>query len=247
MSQAAASIWGPDEEIDDEEAYNQDALRKDALIIAIEATESMLAWAPKSRENASTGEPTQFSCCLLETIKVAYKLMRQKIISNPKDSIALMVFNTEVGSVTGTEIWKSCNFLQDLQPVDAPSIKKLKTLIEKCERDPKEVKRMFAPQTENPNEIPQALAACANRFMERCVKLASKRILWITDNTSPLSSSNTEHAQNITASTWRYQDIIEIKVKFQFAFYNVSTPFREGDFYWASLHILQLPPSHSLN
>ncbi|KAA1102340.1 ATP-dependent DNA helicase II subunit 1 [Puccinia graminis f. sp. tritici] len=235
MSQAAASIWGPDEEIDDEEAYNQDALRKDALIIAIEATESMLAWAPKSREDASTGEPTQFSCCLLETIKVAYKLMRQKIISNPKDSIALMVFNTEVGSVTGTEVWKSCNFLQDLQPVDAPSIKKLKTLIEKCERDPKEVKRLFAPQTENPNEIPQALAACANRFMERCVKLASKRILWITDNTSPLSSSNTEHAQNITASTWRYQDIIEIKVKFQFAFYNVSTPFREGDFYWKLL------------
>jgi hypothetical protein len=28
---------------------------------------------------------------------------------------------------------------------------------------------MFAPQTEKPNEIPQALAACANRFMERYV------------------------------------------------------------------------------
>lgn len=65
--------------------------RKDALIIAIEATESMLSWGPRNDEEADTSES---SCCLLEMIKVAYQLMKAKIISNTKDCIGLMVFNT---------------------------------------------------------------------------------------------------------------------------------------------------------
>ena len=65
--------------------------RKDALIIAIEATESMLSWRPRNEEDADTSES---SCCLLEMIKVAYQLMKAKIISNTKDCLGLMVFNT---------------------------------------------------------------------------------------------------------------------------------------------------------
>ncbi|KAH9466585.1 hypothetical protein MJO28_000802 [Puccinia striiformis f. sp. tritici] len=227
MSLPWSSTQAVDEENEDEEINDQHAPRKDALIIAIEATESMLTWAPKNDQDPTS----ESSCCLLESVKVAYQLMRQKIISHPKDYIGLMIFNTESGSRTGSDSWKSCNFIQDLQPTDAPSIKKLKALIEKCERDPTEVRRMFAPQTKQPTQIAEALKACLNRFIERNPGEASKRIFWITDNASPLSSSNEEHTQRIKVSLQAYNDVRETWIKFHVFLNHVSGPLQPGHFY----------------
>ncbi|WAR52243.1 hypothetical protein PtB15_1B684 [Puccinia triticina] len=224
MSQSGPSIWGADEVGDDEETYDQDSARKYAVIIAIETTESMLSWVPKCEEDAETAGSNESSCCLLETIKAAYQLMKKKIISNPKDSIGLMIFNAQTGSVTGSDSWSACNFLLDLQPVDAPSIKKIKALIEKCERDPEEVKRMFAPRASQPSEIHQALKACLNRISDRCAKQTEKRIVWITDNTCPLTSSN-------KPIDTMYKDLREIGVSFDCFFNHPSTPLHPGDFY----------------
>jgi len=221
--------WPPADDDNEEEEINDNQYgRKDALIIAIEATESMLSWRPRNEEDADTSES---SCCLLEMIKVAYQLMKAKIISNTKDCLGLMVFNTESGSVTGSNTWRACNFLLDLQPVDAPSIKKIKALIQKCERDPQEIKRMFSPQTKEPNQIHEAMTACLNRFSERQPGDAGKRIFWITDNTSPLSSSNKEHEQKIDICMTKSRDMLAARIKICFFFNRISTSFQADDFY----------------
>ncbi|PLW47435.1 hypothetical protein PCASD_04379 [Puccinia coronata f. sp. avenae] len=225
MSQAWAL---PDVDIDEEELNEYQPGRKDALIIAIEATDSMLSWVPRCGEQPN---PSESSCCLLETIKVAYQLMKQKIISSPKDCLGLMVFNTESGSVTGQNTWSACNFLLDLQPVSAPSIKKIRALIEKCERDPKEIKRMFTPQKKEPNQIAEALTACLNRFTERLPGEASKRIFWVTDNTCPLSKSNEQHKKKITTCLTKSNYLRDVNITLHFFFNQVSTPFEPDDFY----------------
>lgn len=127
--------------------------QKDVILFAIEATESML------RVESSDDEETK-TCKLVEALKVVHQLMRKKIISNPRDRIGVMIYNTvwahllfffilsiierggrmlrrwlfyfsqEQGSKTDRNQWKSCQFLNDLSDIDAPAIKNLKNLIQ---------------------------------------------------------------------------------------------------------------------
>lgn len=57
------------------------------ILFAIEATESML------RVESSDDEETK-TCKLVEALKVVHQLMRKKIISNPRDRIGVMIYNT---------------------------------------------------------------------------------------------------------------------------------------------------------
>lgn len=90
MNPSWPEAYGAGEEVDEDEIGELFSARRDAILFAIEATESVLSYTSQNEE----GDQKTGSCRLLDTIKVAYQLMRKKIISNPKDRIGLMVFNT---------------------------------------------------------------------------------------------------------------------------------------------------------
>ncbi|KAG0143356.1 hypothetical protein CROQUDRAFT_672997 [Cronartium quercuum f. sp. fusiforme G11] len=101
-----------------------------------------------------------------------------------------MIYNTEQGSKTDKNVWKSCLFLNDLIDLDAPVIKKLKLLIDRGEKDPSVFQELYRPQKSQPNQITEALKASLNRFTECITGNASKRIFWITDNPDPQLTDN---------------------------------------------------------
>lgn len=168
--------------------------------------------------------------------------MRNKIISNPKDRVGLMVFNAQAGSKTGSNTWKSCVFLCDLVEIDAPAIKSLKTLIEKCQKDPEELQRLFKPQTQEPNQIHEALRASLNRFKECVPKQASKRIFWITDNSQPFPGSSDEELKHIKTCMTISKDLSENGIKIEPFFVHRAQSFRMKDFY-ATLLKYHIPPA----
>ncbi|MBW0509342.1 hypothetical protein O181_049057 [Austropuccinia psidii MF-1] len=196
---------------DNEEFQDQFSVRKDVILFAIEATDAMISGRPQIRGDLDPDKAHDIgSCGLLDTVQMVYQLMRKKIISSPKDRIGLMVFNVQQsGSKTGTHSWSSCVFLHDLTPIDAPSIQKLKMLIEKCHKDPQELPRLFVPQSKQPNQIHEALRSALNRFKECAPTHSSKRLFLITSNINPLSSADKEQAQRVKVSMTASKDLAE--------------------------------------
>ncbi|CAH7670581.1 hypothetical protein BY996DRAFT_4599341, partial [Phakopsora pachyrhizi] len=156
----------------------QQIQQKDVILFMIESTSTMLKFRKTKDDNSGVGG----YCKLLEVIKVCYELLKKKIVCNPKDRVGIMIFNTETGSKTGLNVWNNCKFINDLNGINAASIKTLRNLVQRFERDPEELKKYFNPLSNKPNQLHEALRASLNRFKECVPKQASKRLFFITDN-----------------------------------------------------------------
>ena len=78
------------EEDDDEIDETGYKAAKDAVLFAIEVSDSMLRKPPTSdSRKADTNSP------LLAALKCAYHLMQQRIISNPRDLMGILLYGTE--------------------------------------------------------------------------------------------------------------------------------------------------------
>lgn len=122
---------------------------------------------------------------LTAALKCAYQVMQQRIISNPKDMMGIILFNTEKSKFTDEEVDRSYGYphCYVYVPLDIPSaedVKKLKSLVE----DGEDSEEVLIPSKE-PANIKDVLF-CANQILAtKAPNFSSRRVFVITDNANP--------------------------------------------------------------
>lgn len=163
--------------------------QKDAILLAIDVSQSMLAAPPPSdAKKADRDSPVQAA------LKCAYHLMQQRIISNPKDLMGVLLFGTEksrFGSTDGDESgggsglsYPHCYLLTDLNIPDADDVKALRALAEDGEDDDGVLEPTSEPV------LMSNMLFCANQiFTTRAANFGSRRLFIVTDNDDPHASN----------------------------------------------------------
>jgi ATP-dependent DNA helicase 2 subunit 1 len=78
-------------------------------------------------------------------LKCAYQLMQQRIISNPKDMMGILLFGTEQTDLRdGDSTFQHCYLLSDLDVPSAQDVKQLRDLLE----DDEEAAKILKPAKE---------------------------------------------------------------------------------------------------
>lgn len=191
-----------DEEID-ETGYKT---VKDAVLFAIEVSDSMLRKPPaSSSKKADTHSP------LLAALKSAYHLMQQRIISSPKDLMGILLYGTQASKFydedeqsRGGWSYPHCYLLTDLDIPDADDVRALKELVES---EDAEATQLFTPSQEQVGM--HTVLFCANQiFSAKASNFTSRRLFLVTDNDNP-------HADNKafrTQATVRAKDLYDLGV-----------------------------------
>ena len=211
---------------------------KDAVLFAIDVSASMLTSPPPSDDpKASTDSPA------VAALKCAHQIMQQRVISNPKDMMGVLLFGTEKTRVieeSGREslAYPHCYVLTNLDIPGAEDVKTLKSLIE----DEEEAEDLLQP-TSDPISMSNILF-CANQiFTTKAPNFSSRRLFIITDNDDPHSNDKTMASQ----ATVRAKDLYDLDVAIEL--FPISHPEHEFDrtkFYDASCLNLSLPLSLTL-
>jgi ATP-dependent DNA helicase 2 subunit 1 len=201
-----------DEEID-ETGYKA---VKDAVLFAIEVSESMLRKPPiSSSKKADTNSP------LLAALKAAYHLMQQRIISSPKDLMGVLLYGTEASKFydededsRGGWSFPHCYLLTDLDIPEADDVKALKKLVED---DDAETADVFKPSAKPVGM--HTVLFCANQvFQQRASNFTSRRLFLVTDNDNPHADDSALRAQ----ATVRAKDLYDLGVTIEL--FPVSSP-----------------------
>ena len=205
---------------------------KDAVLFAIEVSDSMLALRPSSDSKQSTEEsPTTAA------LKCAYHLMQQRIISNPHDMIGVLLYGTQASKFydedensRGGLSYPHCYLFTDL---DVPSAREVKDLRAIAEGED-EARDVLVPSTE---KVSMAnVLFCANQiFTSKAPNFLSRRLFIVTDNDNPHSDSKSLRS----AATVRAKDLYDLGVTIELfpispseqefdssKFYDVRTPDR---------------------
>ncbi|KAI9712110.1 MAG: ATP-dependent DNA helicase II subunit 1 [Bogoriella megaspora] len=182
---------------------------KDAVLFAIDVSESMLKKPPPSdSKNADRDSPTSAA------LKCAYSLMQQRIISNPNDMMGVLLFGTKESRFQGEDVnsrgglaYPNIYLLADLDLPDVPEIKRLKALVE----DEDEAKRLLIPAPKGSFNLANLLF-CANQiFTTKAPNFSSRRLFVVTDNDNP--HSNDKQARDGAAV--RARDLYDLGVKIE--------------------------------
>lgn len=137
----------------------------------------MLERPPKSQDKkADSDSPTAAA------LKCAYQLMQQRIISNPKDMMGILLFGTEKTDLgDGDTTFQNCYLLSDLDVPSAHDVKRLRDLME----DDDAAADLLKPADE-PASIATVLF-CANQiFTTKAPNFSSRRLFLVTDNDYPV-------------------------------------------------------------
>ncbi|KAI0191608.1 hypothetical protein F4808DRAFT_453647 [Astrocystis sublimbata] len=151
--------------------------QKDALIFAIQVTDSMLQPPAKSDDKKASKDP---AC--LTALKCAYQVMQQRIISNPKDMIAIILFGTEKTKIPGDIRLQdsSCYLLTDLDVPAAEDVKDLRGLVEEGENADE-----ILASSKRPADMVMLLRLVLHLFQTRAPNFGSRRLFIITDDDDP--------------------------------------------------------------
>ena len=165
----------------------------------------MLTPRPSS-DPKKPGEESPTSAAL----KCAYHIMQQRIISNPRDIIGVLLYGTqsskfygEDGESAGDLSYPHCYLFTDL---DIPSAQEVKTLRALAE-DEDGARQILRP-SEEPVSMSNVLF-CANQiFTSKAPNFLSRRLFIVTDDDNP-------HADNKSlrsAATVRARDLYDLGV-----------------------------------
>lgn len=171
--------------------------------MAIEVSDSMLAPPPpSSSKKADRDSP------LAAALKCAYHLMQQRIISNPRDMMGVLLFGTEKSkyqdedSDRNAPLYPHCYLFTDLDIPAAEDVKALQSLAE--EEDEENILV--------PSEEPVSMASvlfCANQiFTTKAANFGSRRLFVITDNDDPHGADK----QAKSAAAVRAKDLYDLGV-----------------------------------
>lgn len=159
--------------------------------MAIEVSESMLRPPP-----ATESKKADLDSPIEAALKCAYHLMEQRIISNPKDMMGILLFGTQKTKFHNEENrrnglgYPNCYVFTDLDIPAAADVKLLKALVEEGE-DEDEVLRPSAEPASMPNML-----FCVNQlFTTKAANFGSRRLFIITDNDNPHPTDKAVMAQ----------------------------------------------------
>ncbi|KAI2615660.1 hypothetical protein GGR54DRAFT_632067 [Hypoxylon sp. NC1633] len=190
-----------EEEEEEDEIGEQDyKAQKDALIFAIDVSETMLQPPPKSNDKKADTDPPVYAA-----LKCAYQVMQQRIISNPRDMMGIVLFGTEKTKYRDGQNnlpYSHCYVYTDLGIPAAEDVKKLKTLVEDGEDDDE----ILSPSSEGA-EMSNLLYLVNHLLTINAPNFGSRRLFIITDNDSPHSDKKSKE----TAAT-RAKDLYDIGV-----------------------------------
>ncbi|KAI1408899.1 ku70 protein [Hypoxylon sp. FL1857] len=167
-----------DEEEEEDEIGEADyKAQKDALIFAIDVSESMLRPPPKSDDKKADKDPPVYAA-----LKCAYQVMQQRIISNPKDMMGIVLFGTEKTKYRDDQNlpYPHCYVYTDLDIPAAEDVKALKALVEEGE-DSDEV---LVPSSDG-FQMSSLFFLANNLFTIKAPNFGSRRLFIITDNDNP--------------------------------------------------------------
>lgn len=142
-------------------------------------------------------------------LKCAYHLMQQRIISNPKDMMGILLFGTEKSKFQQSADGRSgigyphCYLFTDLDVPAAEDVKALKALVEDGE-DEDEV-LVQADDTVSMSNV----LFCANQiFTTKAANFGSRRLFIVTDNDDP----HADDKQAASAAVVRAKDLFDLGV-----------------------------------
>ncbi|MBE3048994.1 hypothetical protein IMZ48_42150 [Candidatus Bathyarchaeota archaeon] len=166
-------------------------------------SDSMLTPPP-----ASDSKKADRDTPLAAALKCAYHLMQQRIISNPRDMMGILLFGTEKSKYQDEDgdrsvpVYPHCYLFTDLDIPAAEDVKALQSLTE--DEDEEDV--LF------PSNEPASMANvlfCANQiFTTKAANFGSRRLFIITDNDDPHSADK----QAKSAAAVRAKDLYDLGV-----------------------------------
>lgn len=180
----------------------------------------MLAPPPKSdSKKADTDSATAAA------LKCAYQIMQQRIISNPKDMMGVLLFGTEQSKFQdedpnsrGGLAYPHCYLFTDLDVPDASDVQALKNMTE----DEEEASRVLLPSKEQVTM--SNLLFCANQiFTTRAPNFGSRRLFIITDRDDPHENDKALRS----AAAVRAKDLYDLGVIIEL--FPISRPDHEFD------------------
>lgn len=132
--------------------------------------------APSDDKHAERDSPVSAA------LTCAYQLMQQRIISNPKDMMGILLFGTEQSDLKDTEnTFQNCSLLSDLDVPCARDVKQLRDLLE----DEEEAAKILKPSKER--VAMSTVLFCANQiFTTKAPNFSSRRLFLVTDNDYPV-------------------------------------------------------------
>ena len=169
-------------------------------------------------------------------LKCAYHLMQQRIISNPRDMIGVLLYNTQLskfydedGASRSDLSYPNCYLFTDLDIPSASEVKQLRALAE----DEEESRHILKP---SPERVSMAnVLFCANQiFTSKAPNFLSRRLFIVTDDDNP-------HADNKSlrsSATVRARDLYDLGVTIElFPISRVDHEFDTSIFYDVSTEL----------
>ncbi|PHH73728.1 hypothetical protein CDD82_5307 [Ophiocordyceps australis] len=198
--------WRHDQD-DEEEQEVDDAdykTQKDAVLFAIEVSKAMLETPPPlASRKADRDSPLQAA------LKCAYHLMEQRIISNPKDMMGILLFGTAKSKFYKDShgrvdtAFPNCYIMTDLDVPAAQDVKALKDIAEYGE----DAEGVLKPSAQ-PASMSNVLF-CANQiFTTRAANFGSRRLFIVTINDDPHPSDKAA----VSAAAVRAKDLYDLGV-----------------------------------
>ncbi|EER36607.1 Ku70 [Histoplasma capsulatum H143] len=217
-----AAAWQQDDAFEEEEDIDETGYKsvKDAVLFAIEISESMLTPPPDTGSKRADKESPATAA-----LKCAYHLMQQRIISNPKDMIGILLYGTEESkfydedeSGRGSLSYPHCYLFSDLDVPAAEDVKKLRALVHQEE----EAEQILVPSKERVSM--SNVLFCANQiFSSKAPNFSSRRLFIVTDNDDPHSKDKALRS----AATVRAKDLYDLGVMIEL--FPISQPNKEFD------------------
>ena len=164
------------------------------------------------REPPSAGSKKADSLSpVLAALTSAYHLMQQRIISQPKDMMGILLYGTEVSKFPeegehsrGGLSYPGCYLFTDLDIPEAETVKTLKKLVEDNSSESREVLK----PAKNPVTMSNVLF-CANQiFTTKAPNFSSRRLFILTDNDDPHASDKALRS----AAAVRAKDLYDLGV-----------------------------------
>lgn len=193
---------------------------KDAVLFAIEISSTMI-----QQPEVSDSKKADNDSPALAALKCAYHLLQQRIISNPKDMIGIVLYGTkstkfydETEDSRGELSYPNCFLLMDLDVPDANDVRTLKQLVENKD----EAKDLLIPSSE---QVPMSnLLFCANQiFTVKAPNFSSRRLFIVTDNDNPHAADKSAR----TAAVTRAKDLYDLGVTIEL--FPISSPSHSFD------------------
>lgn len=203
------------------------------MLFAIDVSKSMLQVPPEPPDSKKKKKDGAQASATSAALKCAYQLMQQRIITNPKDMMGILLFGTEQSKFQDDSIsgggfqYPHCYLLADIDRPEAADVKRLRTLVE----DADEAAKLLVP-----SNVPVTMSNvlfCANQiFTTKAPNFASRRLFLVTDNDNPHPNSKELRGSAVV----RAKDLYDLGVVIEL--FPISRPnhdFDRAKFYDVSL------------